>query len=109
MKKIKLKMSKKTPWPVNKGFFRSAYQTEFIPQRSPSPIIEMPLSPEPDGMECNGHAMSPPPLRISTSMERSMSPRAQSPFSPTYGKAIREIPIEVQQDLEVNRLIQDPC
>ena len=35
------------PWPVRKGIFRSSGQSDFIPTRSPSPIVEMPLSPPP--------------------------------------------------------------
>ncbi|KAI8120854.1 Sterile alpha and TIR motif-containing protein 1 [Lucilia cuprina] len=37
----------KAPWPVRKGIFRSSGQSDFIPTRSPSPIVEMPLSPPP--------------------------------------------------------------
>ncbi|XP_065358999.1 NAD(+) hydrolase sarm1 isoform X9 [Calliphora vicina] len=37
----------KAPWPVRKGIFRSSGQSDFIPNRSPSPIVEMPLSPPP--------------------------------------------------------------
>lgn len=91
---------KKAAWPINKGIFRTPFQTEFAHQRSPSPIVEMPLSPDPEAStQSNGH---PPlqPLRINTSVERSMSPqRSMSPFSPTINNRVREIPIEVQQEV----------
>lgn len=92
------KMSRKTSWPLNRGMFRTPFQAEFDRQRSPSPIVEMPMSPDPE--LSNGRcSMSPPPqpLRISTSIERSLSPRrSMSPFSSSI---IREIPIEVQQEV----------
>lgn len=92
-------MPRKTSWPLNRGIFRTPFQTEFGEQvRSPSPIVEMPMSPDPELH--NGHSMSPPPqpLRISTSMERSLSPRrSMSPFGSS--SIIREIPIEVQQEV----------
>lgn len=99
-------MSKKASWPINKGIFRNSYQTDFGRQRSPSPIVEMPLSPDPESYSPNnGFPMSPPPLRISTSMERSLSPRrSMSPFSPTLNKTIREIPIEVQHEVKFRYL-----
>lgn len=107
-------MSKKPSWPIHQGIFRSQHQNDFIPQRSPSPIVEMPLSPDPEqtvsspsstSTNNNGHAMSPPPsFRYSSSVERSLSPRrSQSPFNSAINKGVREIPIEVEHDREVKK------
>ncbi|XP_049314592.1 NAD(+) hydrolase sarm1 isoform X11 [Bactrocera dorsalis] len=40
-------MSHQPPWPIRKGIYRSSGQSDFVPARSPSPIVEMPLSPPP--------------------------------------------------------------
>ncbi|ETN58316.1 sarm1 [Anopheles darlingi] len=40
-------MSNQAPWPVRKGIFRSTGQSDFVPTRTPSPIVEFPLSPPP--------------------------------------------------------------
>lgn len=37
----------RAPWPVRKGIFRSTGQSDFVPTRSPSPIVEMPMTPQP--------------------------------------------------------------
>lgn len=88
-------MSKKAPWPIHK-VFRSQPHNEFHPQRSPSPIVEMPLSPDPES--ANGSCMSP---RYPSSMERSLSPRrSQSPFNSALNKGVREIPIEVEHEVK---------
>lgn len=98
MNSKKRKMSKKTPWPIHKGIFRSQ-PNEFIHQRSPSPIVEMPLSPDPE-TATNGHPLSPPPSIRYSSMERSLSPRrSQSPFNTSMNKGVREIPIEVEHEV----------
>lgn len=80
--------------------FRSQPHNEFNPQRSPSPIVEMPLSPDPESS--NGpQSMSP---RYPSSMERSLSPRrSQSPFNSTISKGVREIPIEVEHEVKKER------
>uniref|UniRef100_A0A1I8PZY4 ADP-ribosyl cyclase/cyclic ADP-ribose hydrolase n=1 Tax=Stomoxys calcitrans TaxID=35570 RepID=A0A1I8PZY4_STOCA len=66
-------MSSQAPWPVRKGIFRSSGQSDFIPTRSPSPIVEMPLSPPPVGTNSRGSSisrfdpncpLSPPPQPI---------------------------------------------
>lgn len=89
-------MSKKTPWPIHK-VFRSQNHNEFSHQRSPSPIVEMPLSPDAETAN-NGACMSP---RFPSSMERSLSPRrSQSPFNSGLNKGVREIPIEVEQEVK---------
>lgn len=40
-------MCSQAPWPVRKGIFRSTGQSDFVPTRTPSPIVEFPLSPPP--------------------------------------------------------------
>lgn len=106
----------KAPWPVRKGIFRSTGQSDFVPQRTPSPIVELPNTP-----------MSPP---ISNPMSPQSVPIVESPFSPPImitsdppppsssptqaplktklksrrlltpiNVTIREIPIEVQQEV----------
>ncbi|XP_060659532.1 NAD(+) hydrolase sarm1 isoform X7 [Drosophila nasuta] len=55
------------PWPVRKGIFRSSGQSDFVPTRSPSPIVEMPLSPPPPGTPLGRSIrspLSPPPQPI---------------------------------------------
>lgn len=87
-------MSKKS-WPIHKGIFRVNCPPDFAHQCSPprSPIVEMPLSPPPDLSETAGsQKKNVPNLVINTNMDSSIS---RGPFSPT----IREIPIEVQQEV----------
>ncbi|XP_017111802.1 NAD(+) hydrolase sarm1 isoform X6 [Drosophila elegans] len=61
-------MSNQAPWPVRKGIFRSSGQSDFTPTRSPSPIVEMPLSPPPVATPSNRFGLtsplSPPPQPI---------------------------------------------
>lgn len=90
-------MSRKAPWPIHK-VFRS--NNDFSPQRSPSPIVEMPLSPDPE-TATNGSCMSP-----RYSVERSLSPRrSQSPFNTAVNKGVREIPIEVEHEVTISKRI----
>lgn len=141
-------MSKKS-WPIRTGLFRSTCHSDTETQRSPSPIVEMPLSPQPSESS-RSRRMSSPPLKIITNMnanrragsqgpfspssqgpfspssqapfsplsqapfspasqgpfspasQRGFSPSSQRPFSPTINKAVREIPIEVQQEVCCN-------
>lgn len=97
-------MSKKAPWPINKGFFRSQHHNDLSRQRSPSPIVEMPLSPDAESAN-NAHAMSP--TRSIHSVERSLSPRrSQSPFNSNVNKGVREIPIEVEHEVTNNTIFR---
>lgn len=90
-------MSRKAPWPIHK-VFRS--NNDFSPQRSPSPIVEMPLSPDPE-TATNGSCMSP-----RYSVERSLSPRrSQSPFNTAVNKGVREIPIEVEHEVTISKRV----
>lgn len=94
-------MSKKPSWPIHKGIFRSQHQSDFIPHRSPSPIVEMPLSPDPESSN-DGHTVSSPPTyRYASSMERLSPQRSQSPFNSTISKGVREIPIEVEREVKI--------
>lgn len=89
-------MSKKAPWPIHK-VFRTQPQNDLNHQRSPSPIVEMPLSPDSETAN-NGTTMGP---RYPSSVERSLSPRrSQSPFSTSLNKGVREIPIEVEHEVK---------
>lgn len=125
------------PWPVRKGIFRSTGQSDFIPQRSPSPIVEMPATPvqqtqsnplSPLSPRCisvlEAGCMSPPPPSSQSSQSpspnhfgsnraspvKSPSPPGTTNMGPPKSKlksrmltpinvSIREIPIEVQQEV----------
>lgn len=115
------------PWPVRKGIFRSSGQSDFIPQRTPSPIVEMPATPihpnpmspmSPLSPRCitvlDGKCMSPPPpqspsLHYASRMSPIKSPPPQINEPPKsklksrmltpINVSIREIPIEVQQEV----------
>lgn len=83
-------MSNHAPWPVRKGIFRSSGQSDYVPQRTPSPIVEMPNTPQP-----GKHSANPMSPRVSI-VEHPFSP-PQSPITmQPINKSIREIPIEVQ-------------
>lgn len=97
-------MSKK--WPVHK-VFRTPQHNDLHAQRSPSPIVEMPLSPDAETANSTNNGSSVGP-RFPASVERSLSPRrSQSPFSSPLNKGVREIPIEVEH--EVKKMMYDQC
>lgn len=78
------------PWPVRKGIFRSTGQSDFIPQRTPSPIVEMPATPAavPTNHHPNANPMSPlgSPRCIPSGLDaKCMSPPPQSPVIHHYG------------------------
>lgn len=118
------------PWPVRKGIYRSTGQSDFIPQRTPSPIVEMPATPiqqnyhnpmSPLSPRCvtvmDAKCMSPPPPQspsLHYAHVNRMSPvkspppviNEPSPKSKLKSRmltpinvSIREIPIEVQQEV----------
>lgn len=94
-------MSKK--WPVHK-VFRTPQQNDLHAQRSPSPIVEMPLSPDAETASSTNNGSSVGP-RFPSSVERSLSPRrSQSPFSSPLNKGVREIPIEVEHEVTKNNV-----
>lgn len=74
------------PWPVRKGIFRSTGQSDFVPTRTPSPIVEMPLSP------MSIKATSPLHTRSLSIHESPLSPPPLTVTNPP--RLIREIPIE---------------
>lgn len=86
-------MSSQAPWPVRKGIFRSTGQSDYLPQRTPSPIVEMPNTPQPNLKTTN--PLSP---RVSIVESPFSPPQSPSPMTP-INKTIREIPIEVQQEV----------
>uniref|UniRef100_A0AAG5DCK7 ADP-ribosyl cyclase/cyclic ADP-ribose hydrolase n=1 Tax=Anopheles atroparvus TaxID=41427 RepID=A0AAG5DCK7_ANOAO len=55
-------MCSQAPWPVRKGIFRSTGQSDFVPTRTPSPIVEFPLSPPPPPPNQQQGSPSPSPL-----------------------------------------------
>ncbi|XP_075164565.1 sterile alpha and armadillo motif isoform X2 [Haematobia irritans] len=84
-------MTNQAPWPVRKGIFRSSGQSDFIPTRSPSPIVEMPLSPPPMGSNSRGSSisrfdpncpLSPPPQPIQV-IQGPLGPTASSSAATT--------------------------
>lgn len=97
-------MTNQAPWPVRKGIFRSSGQSDFIPTRTrtPSPIVEMPLSPPPLYTQ-QPQSPSSPRVTITESPQTPTSPRQKNSYSPPLpnGKAfrrnVRDIPIEVEK------------
>lgn len=90
-------MSKKMGWPINKGIFRSPQSDFQQERRSSSPIVEMPISPDPE-TATNGNPLSP-------RFERSVSPRrSQSPFNSSMN--VREIPIEVEHGISEKKKVR---
>lgn len=106
----------KAPWPVRKGIFRSTGQSDFVPQRTPSPIVELPNTPmsppisnpmSPLSVPIVEGPFSAPIMIVSDTQPPSPSPmqaplktklksrRLLTPINVT----IREIPIEVQQEV----------
>lgn len=119
-------MSNQAPWPVRKGIFRSSGQSDFVPQRTPSPVVEMPPTPQSGRTSnplspligTNDITLSPPlspctvtPLSPTTPMSPTnpsipLSPTSPStpstPMSPTssINRSIRQIPIEVEHEVK---------
>lgn len=105
-------MCSQAPWPVRKGIFRSTGQSDFVPTRTPSPIVEFPLSPPPQQGSVSPSPLSPgsksgspvghAPLRngiiLSVPPSPLGSPRVtivESPLgSPASVRTTFEIPIE---------------
>lgn len=116
----------KAPWPVRKGIFRSSGQSDFVPQRTPSPIVEMPNTPA-AVLPTNSNPLSPlcvvgisenplsppPPIQhqpppqnfTPNSTQTKLAPKVATSKSKAKLKltpinvSIREIPIEVQQEV----------
>lgn len=98
-----INMTNQAPWPVRKGIFRSSGQSDFIPTtrtRTPSPIVEMPLSPPP--ITSQPQTPSSPRVTITESPQTPTTPRQSNSNSPPlpngkpFRRNIRDIPIEVE-------------
>lgn len=72
------------PWSIRKGIFRSTGQSDFVPTRTPSPVVEMPLTPQTPKLTINTNPLSPRILIVEKPLE----------VRPITVKTIREIPIE---------------
>lgn len=77
--------NRQAPWPVRQGLFRSTGQSDFVPQRTPSPIVEMPNTPIVQSSTSSAPSASP------------MSPRAVTvvdvnPLSPTTTLLVGSLP-----------------
>lgn len=66
-------MCNQAPWPVRKGIFRSTGQSDFVPTRTPSPIVEFPLSPPPPQTPTS--SVTPPPQHKNGIVLNVTSPR----------------------------------
>lgn len=63
------------PWPVRQGLFRSTGQSDYVPQRTPSPIVELPNTPVVSPMS---------PTRAVNVVDVNATPSSSSnPLSPT--------------------------
>lgn len=83
-------MCNQAPWPVRKGIFRSTGQSDFVPTRTPSPIVEFPLSPPPPQTPTS--SATPPPQHKNGIVLNVTSPRTsprvtivESPPPPSGG------------------------
>lgn len=103
-------MSNKAPWPVRKGIFRSSGQSDFVPQRTPSPVVELPNTPTPQSGRTS-NPLSPLISIVESPLSPPQSPGPMTPLSPTspmsptsptgsVNRSIRQIPIEVQQEVK---------
>lgn len=85
------------PWKVRKGVFKSTGTSEYAvpPRNTPSPIIEMPLSPLPSNVKSPCSPLSPLSPRVTITESSPLSPPIiiQS-NGPSIHRTVREIPIE---------------
>ncbi|XP_061500604.1 uncharacterized protein LOC133390950 [Anopheles gambiae] len=73
-------MCNQAPWPVRKGIFRSTGQSDFVPNRTPSPIVEFPLSPPPPSQP----GSSPSPLGPNMASNQGSSSNSSKSGSPVH-------------------------
>ena len=78
------------PWKVRKGIFKSTGTSDYTPRNTPSPIIEMPLSPTP----ANSSSPCSPLLPMSPRVTVTESPLSPPIIRATPPRNVREIPIE---------------
>ena len=90
------------PWKVRKGVFKSTGTSEYsVPSRNtPSPIVEMPLSPPPISNKSPSSPLSPMSPRV-TIIENPLSPPIIQTIVPTIHRTVREIPIERADEVSV--------
>lgn len=90
------------PWKIRKGIFKSTGTSDYsLPTRNtPSPIVEMPMSPPPPTPTSIKTPTSP---RV-TIIENPLSPpiaTASATFQPIIHRTVREIPIERCDEVNV--------
>lgn len=90
------------PWKVRKGIFKSTGTSEYTvpPRNTPSPIIEMPLSPPPLTPKSPNSPISPFSPRV-TMTESPLSPSIGQTNVPSIHRTVREIPIERNDEVSV--------
>lgn len=95
------------PWKIRKGVFKSTGTSDYTvpPRKTPSPIIEMPLSPPPVTPKSPTSPLSPLSPRV-TIIENPLSSQIVQSTTPSIHLTIREIPIEreVSEKLFMSRL-----
>lgn len=88
-------MANQAPWPVRKGIFRSTGQSDFVPTRTPSPVVEMPMTPQPRKNSSN--PLSPIVTIVESPLSPPPPPPTQTPTTatgtPTNSKTFRDVPI----------------
>lgn len=84
------------PWKVRKGVFKSTGTSEYTvpPRNTPSPIIEMPMSPSPVKLPFS--PLSPLSPRV-TITESPLSPPILHSNPSNLQRTVREIPIEFDE------------
>ena len=91
------------PWKVRKGIFKSTGTSDYeLPKRdTPSPIIDMPLSPPPS--KTTKSPLSPVSTHV-TIIESPLtfSPTNSSTLQPILHRTIREIPIDRSDEVRQN-------
>lgn len=96
------------PWKVRKGIFKSTGTSDYaLPTRNtPSPIIEMPMSPP--IIKTPTSPLSNPMSPRVTIIESPLSPSpatASASFQPIIHRTVREIPIERVDEAKVSELL----
>ena len=104
-------MCSQAPWPVRKGIFRSTGQSDFVPTRTPSPIVEFPLSPPPPQTPTAGsptHHKNGITLSVSSPTSSPRVTLVDSPLAttPTNVRTTFEIPIERVKVRDLDRVVQ---
>lgn len=95
------------PWKVRKGVFKSTGTSEYSvpPRNTPSPIVEMPLSPPPINNKSPSSPLSPLSPRV-TIIENPLSPPILQLNAPSIHRTMREIPIERADEVSENSSVK---